>query len=208
MSPWAVWSAIALVYAALLVWYQGFRAPLTADEVAAVVARQTARGVPPEQVERLRRFLAADDGGDFVMVNAIELRAQPLATDDVSGGESSQQALDRYMAYMWPELLKRACHPILVGPAVADALDVWGIEGGERWSIAGLIRYRSRRDLVEIAANDAFRDAHAFKTAAMQKTIAFPVTPFLNVGDPRLLAGLALFSLGALAHLRIRPDRR
>jgi hypothetical protein len=208
VSPWAAWGAIALVYAALFAWYQGFRAPLTADEVAAVVARQTERGVPPEQVERLRRFLASDDGGDFVMVNAIELRTQPLAVEGVPEGESSQQMLDRYMAYMWPELLARACHPILAGPAAADALDVWGIAGGERWTTAGLMRYRSRRDLVEIAANDAFRGAHLFKTAAMQKTIAFPITPFLNLGDPRLAAGLALFSLGALAHLRLRPTRR
>jgi len=208
VSPWAVWGVIALAYAGLLAWYEGFRAPLTADEVAAVVARQTQRGTPPEQVERLRRFLEADDGGDFVMVNAIELRDAPLAVEGVREGESSQQALDRYMAYMWPELLLRACHPVVAGPAAAGALDVWGIAGGERWSMAGLMRYRSRRDLVEIAMNDAFRDAHVFKTAAMQKTIAFPIAPYVSVGDPRLVAGLALFSLGALVHLWIRPSRR
>jgi hypothetical protein len=95
----------------------------------------------------------------------------------------------------------------VVGAAAAAALDVWGIEGGERWSMAGLMRYRSRRDLVEIAVNDAFRDAHLFKTAAMQKTIAFPIAPYLSAGDPRLLAGLALVAVGALVHLWIRTRR-
>ena len=108
------------------------------------------------------------------------------------------------MSYMWPALLRRACHPVIGGRALADALDLWGIEGAERWSMAGLMRYRSRRDLLEIADHPGFRDAHPFKEAAMAKTIAFPIAPFPHPGSPALLFGLGFFSLGALIPLLIR----
>ncbi len=33
--------------------------------------------------------------------------------------------------------------------SLGGALDLWGIEGAEQWSMGGLVRYRSRRDLME-----------------------------------------------------------
>ena len=83
-----------------------------------------------------------------------------------------------------------------------------GIEHGERWSMVGLVRYRSRRDLLEIATNPAFRGAHQFKTAAMAQTIAVPVEPYLQLGSPRWLAAGALLAIGLLLQLvlgRRRP---
>jgi hypothetical protein len=58
------------------------------------------------------------------------------------------------------------------------------------------MRYRSRRDMMEIAVNPAFRGSHAFKVAAMQKTIAFPVDPWFQLGDPRLVLGLLFLVVG------------
>ena len=64
------------------------------------------------------------------------------------------------------------------------------------------MRYRSRRDLLEQAS--ALRDTniHSFKTAAMAKTIAFPVDPFFQLGDPRLVLGLVFLVFGLSVHLR------
>jgi hypothetical protein len=62
-----------------------------------------------------------------------------------------------------------------------------------------MVRYRSRRDLMEVASS-ASDDAsiHDFKIAAIEKTIAFPIDPWFQLGDPRLvLAGL--FGIVALA---------
>ena len=39
---------------------------------------------------------------------------------------------------------------------------------------------------------------HHFKTAALDKTIAYPIEPGLYLGDPRLLLGLALLALTAV----------
>ena len=55
-------------------------------------------------------------------------------------------------------------------------------EGMETWTQGAGMRYRSRRDLLEIATNPAFRGSHEFKVAAMRKTIAFPIDPWLQLG--------------------------
>ena len=34
---------------------------------------------------------------------------------------------------------------------MADAVDLQGIQGASHWEQAGLVRYRSRRDILEIA---------------------------------------------------------
>jgi hypothetical protein len=58
------------------------------------------------------------------------------------------------------------------------------------------MRYRSRRDLLEIATNPAFSASHEFKVAAMRKTIAFPIDPWIQLGDPRVLLALLLGLIG------------
>ena len=197
-----IWGLAILLYAVFFTWYTSFEGPLTAEEIDSYVSIFVQNGTSDAQgAELLRTFLEEDTGGDFVMVNAILMRERPLPEPGVRPDETSGEVLNRYMAYMWPALLQRACHPVLLGQAVAPAMDVWGIENGERWTTAGLMRYRSRRDLMEIASNPDFNGPHAFKIAAMEKTIAFPVETMLNLGDPRLLFGLLLFGLAAFGHL-------
>jgi hypothetical protein len=105
------------------------------------------------------------------------------------------------MEHMIPALLIRASHPIFMGPAVYPAMDVVGIEGAENWNAGALMRYRSRRDFLEIVTNPVFKDKHHFKTAALEKTIAYPIEPDLQLGDPRLLLGLLLLALTSLTDL-------
>jgi hypothetical protein len=193
-STLVLWLSLAALYAGFRLWYDGGGGPLTPEEVQRYVGMLESRGVEPARIEKMREFLASDTGSEFVMANFIRFEERPEA----------QQDLDRYMAHMYPELFARACHPVLAGPVVARALDYWGIENGERWSMVGLVRYRSRRDVIEIATNPAFADAHEFKTAAMAQTIAIPVEPFLMLGSPRWLVGGALLALGALLQLALR----
>ena len=60
------------------------------------------------------------------------------------------------------------------------------------WDRGALMRYRSRRDLFEISTNPAFQGSHEFKVAAMAKTIAYPLDPWFQLGDPRLVLALIL----------------
>ncbi len=85
-----------------------------------------------------------------------------------------------------------------MGSAVYPTMDLVGIEGAENWDQAALFRYRSRRAFLEIVTNPAFSGKHHFKTAALEKTIAYPIETDLYLGDPRLLAGLMLLAVTAL----------
>jgi len=196
IPPARRWIVLGVLYGAFFAWYTSWRGPLSGDEIAHYVGIVEARGAAAADVARLRRFLEQDSGDDFVIVNIIALREPPAPVAGVAPGETATEVLDRYMAYMWPALLRRACHPVLVGTAAAPALDVWGVADAETWSQAGLMRYRSRRDLMEIATNPEFRGRHEFKVAAMLKTIAFPIDPWFQLGDPRLVLGLVLLVIG------------
>ncbi len=71
---------------------------------------------------------------------------------------------------------------------------------GEPAPRTGEPRYRSRRDLIEIASDPRFRDAHIYKIAAMEKTLAMPIDPYFVAGGPRVAVALALMTAAALAH--------
>jgi hypothetical protein len=155
-----------------------------------------AGGAAPDEIAKIREFLESDTGDDFVMVNVIEMNDPPPRMEGAPEDATAQDLMDRYMEHMYPELFKRASHPVLFGSATASALDVWGIEGAERWTTVGMMRYRSRRDMLEIGGNPDFQGPHDFKIAAINKTIAFPADPWWHAGDPRFLLALLLSIVG------------
>ncbi len=201
MQPLYIWGVAAVLWLAFFAWYTNLRGPISAEEIDTWVAAMLENGSDPATEARLRKFLEEDDGDDFLMMNVIQMKEKPDRIEGVGPDETSGQVLGKYMAYMWPALLKRACHPVIGGRAVADTMEVWGIDGEGGWSTAAMMRYRSRRDLLEIAATPEFNGPHEFKIAAMERTIAFPIQTFLNPGDPRGLLGLILFGIAAAVHL-------
>ncbi len=193
-----IWLAIGLIYAAFFSWYTSFGGPLTDEEIAHYMSRaeQRSPAPPPEALDMLRQFMEEDTGDDFVMVNVIDMYDTPLQIEGVEPGESSEDVAGKYMAYMYPALFSRACHPVLFGEAANNAMDLMNAEGMEHWTQAAAMRYRSRRDMLEITANPVFRGSHEFKVAAMRKTIAFPIDPWMQLGDPRLVLALLLGLIG------------
>lgn len=196
-----IWLLPALLYALFLFWYTDLKGPLSDAEVDAFHATMTANGSDPEVIAFIEKFGREDSGKQFLMVNNIDYNEHPQDVPGAEPGESAQQLMARYMEHMIPALLKRACHPVLMGPAVYPTMDLVGIEGAETWDDAALFRYRSRRAFLEIVTNPAFRGKHHFKTAALDKTIAYPIEPELYLGDPRLILGLILLALTALVDL-------
>ncbi len=69
------------------------------------------------------------------------------------------------------------------------------------------MRYRSRRDMLEISSNPAFHGSHEFKVAAMAKTIAFPLDPWFHLGDPRLVLASFLGFIGCVLSWRFATVR-
>ena len=193
-----VWLIIGMIYAAFFGWYTSFGGPLTNEEIDHYLSQLSANNpeATPQQLASLRRFMEQDTGDDFVMLNVIDMYDQPLQVAGVEPGESSDDVMAKYMAYMYPALFSRACHPVMVGDAAHQALDLMNAPGMESWTRGALMRYRSRRDMLDISTNPEFHGSHDFKIAAMAKTIAFPLDPWFSLGDPRLILALVLGLIG------------
>ncbi len=196
------WGVLAAVYAAFFAWYTSFGGPLDDEEVRHYLAVLSEGGMEPDRLALFETFLESDTGDDFAMLNAIEMRAEPLPVEGVPPGESSSEMLGRYTRPFLGRALLSAAHPIFFGSAATGAVDLWGIEGAEQWTNGGVVRYRSRRDLMEQITAIGPSGIHEYKIAAMSKTIAFPVDPWFHLGDPRLLLALVLFICGLLLQLR------
>ena len=199
MSPrLKLWLFPTLLYALFVFWYTDFSGPLSDAEIDEIVNTMTSNGSKPEMIALIEKFAREDSGRQFLMLNTIDYNENPPDVAGAEPGESAEQLMGRYMEHMFPALLSRASHPVFMGPAVYPSMDIVGIEGAESWDMGALFRYRSRRTFLEIVTNTAFAGKHQFKTAALEKTIAYPIEPGLYLGDLRLLLGLALLALTAV----------
>jgi len=193
-----LWLLPTLLYAVFVFWYTDFGGPLSDKEVDKFIEVMTSSGVAPERVDYYAEFLRNDTGRQFLMVNNIDMNKNPPAVEGAPANADADTLMGLYVEHMIPELLKRACHPVLMGPAVYSVIDIVGIEGGEEWSTAAVFRYRSRRSLMEIISNPEILGPHDFKLAALEKTIAYPMETDLYLGDARLLLGLILLAVTAM----------
>ena len=202
LAPSRVWTVLAVLYAAFFSWYTSFGGPLAPEEIDRYVEMLRERGIDPERLAVWKRFMETDTGDDFAMLSAIDLYDTPRQVEGVEPGDTSEDVLNRYSEPFMAEAFRNAAHPVMMGQASADALDLWGIEGAHSWTTGALVRYRSRRDVMEQAATVGPTGIHDFKIAAMQKTVAFPLDPWFQLGDPRLVLALLLAVVGLSLHVR------
>ena len=205
------WIILALVYAAFFYWYTSFEGPLTQEEI--VHFTEVVNGAPGMEDEQARiwiEFMDSDTGDDWAMWNAVDLAERPKPIEGVEPGATSEEVVNRYVEPFFARAVLRASHPVLSGAAAAPALDLWGVEGAGEWDHGILVRYRSRRDIMEIMEEmvTSQESIHAFKVAAVEKTIAFPLDPWFQLGDPRILLALIFVILGLLLQLRYTARSR
>jgi hypothetical protein len=206
-----IWVVIAVIYAAFFYWYTGSGGPLNDEEIEHALTVLGEAGMEPHRLEVWEQFMRSDTGDDFAMLNALDLRDQPLQVAGVEPGDTSQEVMARYTEPFLGKALLSAAHPVMIGTAATPAMDLWGIEGAEDWTAGGLVRYRSRRDLMQQAVffseHGSDLKIHEFKIAALEKTIAYPLDPWYQLGDPRLVLALLLLIVGLALQLR-RTARR
>jgi len=197
-----IWIVIAVIYAAFFYWYTSFGGPLSDEEIEDSLTVLREAGMEPERLEVWEQFMRSDTGDDFAMLNALDLRDEPLQVEGVEPGDTAEDVMARYSEPFLGRALLSAAHPVMFGTAAAPAMDLWGIEGAHDWTAGALVRYRSRRDLMQQAVYASSLDIHRFKTASLEKTIAYPLDPWYQLGDPRLVLGMLLLILGLALQLR------
>ncbi len=206
-----LWLGSLVLYALFFSWYTDFGGPLTDAEIQAFISKTQDQNLGGNQSARgaLLEFLQNDTGRQFLMFNAVDLAKNPPQKEGAPPDADAQTLIDLYMEHMIPALLSRASHPVVVGKSVADSLDLLGIKGAETWSDGAIMRYRSRRTLIDIIGNPEFYERHDFKLAGLEKTIAYPIEPRIYLGDLRVLLSLFMLAVTALldAHLAHRNAR-
>lgn len=190
-----LWLVLTVVYGSFVFWYTNTDGPLTEEEIQSVLERMAANNTTDTDLSVIEDFMRSDTGNQFVMINILDVNENPTPIGDK---DTPGELLGHYMEYMYPELFKRDCHPIFAGTAVASAMDLIGIEGAENWDQGALMRYRSRRDVIDIASNPVFSERHDHKLAALTKTIAYPVEVQVSLADPRFHLATLLIILGLM----------
>lgn len=192
-----IWGSALVAYAAFWFWYVGFRGKVTPQEVEATMRLVEDAGHATEkQRYALRRFLAEDDGKDFVMVNLLHLR-EPV--------QDSRKKLETYQKIFLGQLLRKAGHPIFVARAASGNIENVASEHADDWGAAAMVRYRSRRDFMEMLPGTIGSDHHGLKLEAMEKTFAFPASQWFMFGGPKLVIALLLISSALLVELLLIP---
>ncbi|MGI9288748.1 MAG: hypothetical protein ACR2P1_25400 [Pseudomonadales bacterium] len=193
MTATVIWSLALLFYTTFWCWYVGFRKKITAAEVAETMRLFDGRSsLTEQQVEHVRHFLANDDGKDFVMVNLLHL-AKPV-------GESRKK-LGAYQKIFLGALLRKAGHPVMIATAASGNIENVACDHADDWSAAGMVRYRSRRDFMEMLPPTIGSEHHGLKLAALEKTFAFPASPWFMFGGPRVVVALVIALIAALLQL-------
>lgn len=191
-APLVIWLSSAFLYLLFWSWYVGFRKKITPDEVAAIRELLFEHiGHSPNRIDTICEFFANDDGKDFVMVNLLELK-KPY--------DQSRAKLGEYQKIFLGNLLKRAGHPVFVAKAATGNIENIDCDG-DHWTAAGMVRYRSRRDLLEILPATIGSKHHGLKLDALRRTFAFPSAQWMVFGGPKIVVALALALAAALMHL-------
>jgi len=201
MMEIAIWSLALLGYLAFRLWYDGTGKPLTPEEVnrfSELMEQRVEHGMEPQHLATVRKFMEEDDGREFIMFNLIEFNASPVTHPDTGKAVSAPALLAEYTRPFLARLLRRAGHPVIAGRATGGYLDAWNTPPDPGWHMAGLVRYRSRRDsMLSSIADPHFAAIHQYKIAAMRQTFAIPTaTQVALYASPRITVALVL-ALGA-----------
>ncbi len=196
MSILRIWLPISFLYLIFFLWYTNLSGPLSDEEIE-LFEETLGKRSDMERKEILLNFMKEDDGRDFYMINLLDNKESPITMEATGEGATAMDLQAHYMEYMFPEMLKRATHPIFFENVLGSALDILAAPGMENWEIVAIFRYRSRRDLFEIGANPIFFERHDYKIEGLDKTIAIPVeTPLIF--DVRTQLFIILLAIGLI----------
>jgi hypothetical protein len=190
-----IWATAITTYGLFWAWYVGFKKKITPSEVEQTMQLLDKHGHGTDkQRASLRSFLSTDDGKDFVMVNLLHLK---------SPRKESQKKLASYQKIFLGALLHKAGHPVMIARAATGNIENVDCDHSDDWSAAGMIRYRSRRDFMDMLPATIGSEHHALKLAAMEKTFAFPASQWFMLGGPRIVVALGAFLVAALVQLMV-----
>jgi hypothetical protein len=194
-----------LLYGAFLAWYGGKGKPLSGQEVDSLLAemqRQAGKPVQSDEeapiLKEFRELSKSDDGREYYMVNLLKFRKQAHYPEGSPFGDDPLAANDRYNRAIIPLLLKRGGHPVFLGQVQGQFIHP---DENDDWDQVAMVRYRSRRDMMKMAAEIAGLGVDIHKWAALEKTQVFPIKPVVSLFFVRATVAVLLFIVMVLVIL-------
>lgn len=196
-----LWIGIAVAFLAFLTWHQPLRGPLSEPEIRSAFGKnyEQMRSGENSQASKLIQFFLSDDGRPFYMIN---MNALPEQTPEI------KEAAFNYGSFMLPRLLARASYPVVSTNLAGHLVNSLG-PGLEKPEQLIVVRYRSRRDFMEVISSQEFRIAIKDKVASLDGWYTAPSTPSPLISIPQivliLLLGIGL--VGTSVNRRSRGEK-
>ncbi|MGI9346187.1 MAG: hypothetical protein ACR2PW_07985 [Gammaproteobacteria bacterium] len=215
---WMIWGGVGLVYLVFWSWYTGLSPRLNEQEIRAYMQQMQQANYNQQALDRLEQFMRTDDGGDFIIVNNLHDRDPDFIA---ANGMTAEQAGQEYIDYMLGEITSRGGAPLFLAEVLGPTFDRAGLkqmvagystvtepeseldQDLDLWTSVALMRYRSRRDMMDILIQPGFAEQYPNKGASLVKTLAIPVRPVANLADLRLHVAAFLIIVGLLLQLLV-----
>lgn len=179
------WAAsLSALFIAFSAWYGGNGKPLTEAEGEALIAQLWASYQKDETglAENLEDMIANDDGKEFYAVNLEQWKT----------GEKAQAAGRAYSRTVLPLLIKRAGHPVFISHRAGVMMGDYG----EVVDRVAVVRYRSLRDLINMANEPSLIEGSHHKFDALEHTEIFITRPTITFVHVRITFALLLILIG------------
>lgn len=200
-------TSLLLALVAFYAWHTPWRGPLTDAEIDAFLANQAETGgMDWTDTEAFEAFLRNDDGRPFVMINLMEVReTAEYLEGQLSGADTTgAEAAAIYGQAVLPLLLKRGSYPVARATRYNTIINSVGQSAGDFDSFA-MVRYRSRRDLIDMLSSDAFVAAEVHKWASLENTLVAPANNMMSFKIIGFAPLIILICFGAvLGHVASR----
>lgn len=203
-----LWSGLIGLCAVFFLWHQPLKGPLTEDELAQYFERRAGPGGGEEfsDIEEMLSFFLEDDGRPFVMFNLLDYSEMANYSEgqfeDITTGDAASV---EYAKGVLPLLLKRGSYPVMIATRQNTILNSV-TETELDFDAIALVRYRSRRDLLDMITSEAFANAEIHKWASLDATLVAPSKrgPSVNFA---IWVPFTLLIVGTLGSFALLPRR-
>jgi len=198
---WKIWIAVPVLYGVFSLWYFNWQGPVTPEEIDRFMAAfDKVEGSKNTSKATFRTFLEEDDGSEFVMLNQVQLHNGEVVHPLTGEAMNSSEVVADYFEPFALALFKRGGHPVFQARTVGDNIDSWNAERNAGFGVTAMMRYKSRRDLVELILEPVFADAHIYKLASIERTVSYPTQIMLSTSlRPPVAVLIILVLLASLA---------
>ncbi len=192
----------AALYVLFLLWhYRLYSKPLIKAEIDRLSARGGYDDMSADEKANFRRFMEADDGKPFYMLNLMRFREKALyPAGEFPHVKTGEDAAKLYNRAVIRELIKRGSYPVFYSKKMTNLLSE--NDGTDFFEHVGIVRYRSRRDLLNMAESPAYEKCIKHKWASLEKTVAVPTRRVMMI-DPTIIVTSVMIILWLTVSLAV-----